>query len=387
MARLGCINPLGLPSASTLALVGLLAMTSASAQQAPQPQEAPQQAKQPQKPIPFAQQAAKDWQQFQLLFRQQMIHHTALKPKQPRSVAQSLEAARRLMERQDYRAAQAVLERQLVGPRTKAEQRQLYLELATVHLYAGQTEAAGQVLRAAAEAHDPKTQHQEPPLRLRYLLAYYDHLTGNPRSARDRLTALISEAPQFLLGYTLLSQTFLSRGKLALAKDVLLRAIDNGLASPALDLRLGIIAMKAGEYQKAQKLLEGVLKAQPDNIVARINLGMTAMEQKRYKAAEASLLKARKLAPKRSFCHFALGLLYHRQHKFKKAADSYRLALQGPKPSPYLRYNYAMLLFKHQKNDPKGLQYLFEVTQLARPSTDIYKIARSLLAKAEDQRL
>jgi tetratricopeptide (TPR) repeat protein len=84
----------------------------------------------------------------------------------------------------------------------------------------------------------------------------------------------------------------------------------------------------AGEHEEAQKLVKGVLRADPDDINALNLMGEICLTLKRYNDAEAFLRKAVKLAPDFAVAWAVLGAALKEQAKFEEAVDACEHALQ-----------------------------------------------------------
>jgi Flp pilus assembly protein TadD len=96
-----------------------------------------------------------------------------------------------------------------------------------------------------------------------------------------------------------------------LAGGLLLLAVALLAQSPEQELAHAVKLHQAGDLEGATRAYEAVLKAQPENVVARSNLGAVYARQGRYQDAIEQYTQALALDAQNPGIRFNLGLAYY----------------------------------------------------------------------------
>lgn len=118
------------------------------------------------------------------------------------------------------------------------------------------------------------------------------------------------------------------RGSLALAVDLIKKAIAAKPSSPVYFSNLGNALKNMGRLEEAEASYRKALELKPDYAEAHCNLGNTLRDMKRLKEAETSFRRALKIKPDFIEAHNNLGTALWDMGQIKEAETSYRKALQ-----------------------------------------------------------
>jgi Flp pilus assembly protein TadD len=100
-----------------------------------------------------------------------------------------------------------------------------------------------------------------------------------------------------------------------------------------------------GNYREAEKIYEGILTAEPNNLYTLSNLGVVHFRSGKLKLAEEVFRRAITVAPNDAFSHCTLGIVYYSQARYDDAIKSLQRAIElNPKNAAahnYLGITYA----------------------------------------------
>ncbi len=140
------------------------------------------------------------------------------------------------------------------------------------------------------------------------------------------------------------------KGDLAAAKHDFEQVLVLAPGNPAASINLGLIAYRQKQYEAAETLLRGVVRANPDAGLAWLILGIIYYEQEKDDAALAALAQAVFLEPKDARAHHYLGVCIGRRGWYLGAEDQMRIAIELQ--PDYSEAHYNLAVFYLQRTPP-----------------------------------
>ncbi len=114
-------------------------------------------------------------------------------------------------------------------------------------------------------------------------------------------------------------------------------------------LQLGLILLKQGKYQEAEKAFLELIELAPDYPEAYLNLGIVYFRLKRLDEAEKYLKKAIELQPDNPNAYFHLGSLYFEQGRNDEALEAFKKVLELDPSNSFAYYSIARIYSRLQK--------------------------------------
>jgi len=144
----------------------------------------------------------------------------------------------------------------------------------------------------------------------------------------------------------------------------LLEALDRrGLASPAALFRLGVMYGHQGKLAEARQVLLRAAEPNPDTVPILLELARVAEKQKDFDGALSYLAHARALEPQNAAIHFFFGVVCLEKNLIEEAYRSLRQAVSLKPEDPY--YNYAAGIAAAEKTQHReAVQYFRKYTEL-----------------------
>ncbi len=119
---------------------------------------------------------------------------------------------------------------------------------------------------------------------------------------------------------------------------------------PTAHLNLGVLQVRAGHLEEAEREYLNALHLDPGFVPVRFNLANLYNEQGRNDEAETILYEGIKLAPEEGELHYSLALLLAEESRLKEAATSLQRAVELI-PRARVRYNYGLVLNRLGRHD------------------------------------
>ena len=182
-----------------------------------------------------------------------------------------------------------------------------------------------------------------------------------------------------------------------LLQTTLSEFVDAQMASadmPAAHLNLGILRLRAGQPDEAERAYQDALRLDPSFVPVRFNLANLYNQLARNDEAEAVLREGIEWAPDEGELHYSLALLLAEGNRLEEAADSLQRAVELI-PRARVRYNYGLVLHRLGRLDdaeaalieanegnPRDPDVLLALTQLLMDRGELTRAreyARSLL--------
>jgi Flp pilus assembly protein TadD len=152
--------------------------------------------------------------------------------------------------------------------------------------------------------------------------------------------------------------------------------------NPDLNDRMGELFIVTKDYEKAQTYLRQALSIEPDNAGALTDIGWLRVQQGNNPDAQTSLQRAVTIDPQRWFAHWLLGVCYLREGQFDGAREEALTAMKVGKGAAYdAEYLLGESLAALGQNDDaiKALQQLLKDS----PENSNAPAARALIARLQ----
>jgi len=155
---------------------------------------------------------------------------------------------------------------------------------------------------------------------------------------------LITFTPLFLTACSGMQQTSDNESNTGIKKEYSSTYID------------AISAMKNGESEQAQTLLQDVINKQPDFSNAHVNLGIIFLNNNSLNEAENSFQHALRTNPGNIYALNQLGILYRKQGKFSAAKSSYEKAIDINSDYAFAHLNLGILYDLYLYDFPSAIE-------------------------------
>jgi tetratricopeptide (TPR) repeat protein len=159
-------------------------------------------------------------------------------------------------------------------------------------------------------------------------------------------TAVSDEAQQLAR----LALADFAKGNLTSAKSGFERVLELAPGNLPTTINLGLIAYRQKAYAEAERLLQTVVRAQPEAGLAWLILGVIAYEQDKLDTALAALSQAVLYEPKNARAHHYLGVTVGKKGWFLGAEDEMRKALEID--PDYAEAHFNLAVFYLERNPP-----------------------------------
>lgn len=224
--------------------------------------------------------------------------------------ARALEAGLAALERGDWQAATAALERAASFPGAPPEA-SLYLGVARWR--SGDLEAAGEAL---AEAAAQRPDDAQPHLLLG-LVRFEERRIDVARKSLRRAAALDPDSPVVHLA---LARLYLNLLQFDLAEAALARAASLEPGSAAVHTARGLLGYRQGRLDEAATALQEALASAPEDLEARFNLAVIRLQLGEPVAAEAEVRSLLQRDPSHARGHYVLAAALAAQGRQEEAA-------------------------------------------------------------------
>lgn len=133
----------------------------------------------------------------------------------------------------------------------------------------------------------------------------------------------------------------------------------------ARQMRMAQAYLGAGRNAEALQVMEGALRAAPDNAGVRNFYGQVCFISGRYPDAETAFRKALEIDPYLADAHNNLGALYDRTGRKDEAEAEFKKAIEDPAyPTPEKAYLNLGLLYASQGRDVEGIRSLRKAVEI-----------------------
>lgn len=227
-----------------------------------------------------------------------------------------------------------------------------------------------------------KTDPNIPQARL--LLAACLQKLNKPLDAKIHLQAVLENDPDNILAMHSLAEILANQGEnesaISFAKKIIGLDPKNLLALTLLSE----IYLKENDYANALPYLDHIYQIQPNLSQNNVNYASALVGLKQYQKAETVLQNLIKTKPKFPMANFYLGLLHEEQHQFDKACRFYQEEFSAHENCINARFNYASLQF-NLGNKSEAIAHLRKITAIDPKFAKAYLfLARGLLSENED---
>lgn len=238
----------------------------------------------------------------------------------PNNVPAVVKLAQLLIEENNLKAAQELLENTLKLELKKPEREQVQLAKATLLARQADWEGARKIADAVlAENQGNMDGH--------FLLGKILLSTKNPADAEIQLNQVAVARPHDEEAQLLLVRSQVLNKKESLAVDSLKRAVEANPESVRLRLELAYYFIGKGEKEQVFRILEKGLELQPNNVVLLKTLGEYEANQKNFTRAQNSFKRIIELKPELPLGYMEMGQLLLAQSQFEGASSWFKQAL------------------------------------------------------------
>jgi Tfp pilus assembly protein PilF len=263
-----------------------------------------------------------------------------------------------------------------------------WLELAKLSLRKRETVRAIEYLAMVKKIIDRNEDlNGELVFRYKYVLSLCYISSGDRERGHQGLSELIAIDRSFIPAYSALATSYLSQGKLEMAKFIAQRGLDRGADDPSILNILGILSQKQGKNGAARNLFERALQKNAEYGPALINLANMMIQNFEYEAAELALQKAVDTNPDNAAAYVAMASLQRRTGRKDAAVESLQKALDLDPGNGNARFNLAMIKLQeknHRSND--ALRLLIEVTQTDQSDENLKSLAHFYIDGIQEDR-
>lgn len=238
----------------------------------------------------------------------------------PGNVAAVVKLAQLLIEDNNLKAAQDLLDNTLKLDLKKPEREQVQVAKATLLARQADWEGARKIVDAVlAENQGNMDAH--------FLLGKILLSTKNPADAEIQLNQVAVARPNDEEAQLLLVRSQVLNKKESLAADSLKRAVEANPESARLRLELVYYYIGKGEREQVLRVLEKGLELQPGNLVFLKTLGEYEANQKNFSKAQNSFKRIMELKPDLPLGYMEMGQLMLAQSKFDDAGRWFKQAM------------------------------------------------------------
>jgi len=158
------------------------------------------------------------------------------------------------------------------------------------------------------------------------LLAKFELLKKDSKSAKNYLIALVSKYPESYHGHKMLAEIYEKEGGMRKAIDEYVQVIDINKQDYSAYYKISYLLNDLGKKQEASQMLEQLLKKKPEMLEATILLGDIYCDQEKYKEATFLYNDALKYHPTNYEIYYNMGIVYTMLNDFQNAKVCYEKA-------------------------------------------------------------
>ena len=204
--------------------------------------------------------------------------------------------------------------------------------------------------------------------------------TKQPQQAEESLNRAIAINKDYLPAIVLLAQLQGATGQTAKSIELYQRAIDLSPRDPRLQVLLGGLYERIGNWQQAEAVYQKVLTMDAENAIASNNLAYLMLEHGGSPSVALTLAQtARKGLPKLANAADTLGWAYYNNGGYSVAAPLLEEAVKATPNNQSYRYHLGLT---YQKlNDPLRAKAELEKAIALNPSSPLAEQARHSLSQ------
>ncbi|HEY7791692.1 MAG TPA: tetratricopeptide repeat protein [Vicinamibacterales bacterium] len=216
-----------------------------------------------------------------------------------------------------------------------------------IDLYLVQVNVSAKRYKAAIDLAEAARQKTPDDTRLAALEAQALRQTGQFDRGVELLQAAVQAHPDDLSGYLSLAQLYSDGGQGSRGVDLLKSVAPKFSGDTRVDFALGTILDNEKKYDEAERAMQQVIKADPQNAPALNYLGyMLADRGDRLDESVGYIKRALEIDPGNSAYLDSLGWAYFKQHKLDLAEQNLSRAASDLTSNSVVQDHYAQVLFK-----------------------------------------